>query len=246
MIIHIAVLPKPADLRVSLQFYQHRPSEPKTPLQKRSPEHTISWKVHFGDPYDTFRAQLLVQIDKYFEPQQINFEDYLIRYTILRLSPNPITLDEDGYEALKESIGTKKPPSVTVYVQPTKPVQSTTKSNKENAADGEDGSGDEARDQSKKKGKKNQKSKVCCLRICKHIIHHFQVPKAADISPENIAKNDNIKMLNGKWGCESPDGSTHCWVSPTDSSHVHLTHAHFEAWAEAVVCFNSCYFMNST
>jgi hypothetical protein len=91
----------------------------------------------------------------------------------------------------------------------------------------------------RRKRPKSPRNQRCVMFIStSHVIHCFQVPKAADVSPENIAKNDNIKLLRGKWGCESADGSTHCWVSPADSSHVHLTNEHFKAWAEAIVRFN--------
>jgi hypothetical protein len=71
------------------------------------------------------------------------------------------------------------------------------------------------------------------------ILSLSQQPKASDIYAANIPHNNNIKALRAQWTCHKKPGceSEHCFINPTDSSHLPLSHPHFDVWGAAMVCF---------
>ena len=48
-------------------------------------------------PFNTWRAQLLVQIEKTLSPHKLNINDYEVHFTVAHVSPSPlmVSLDEE-------------------------------------------------------------------------------------------------------------------------------------------------------
>lgn len=71
-----------------------------------------------NEPFDTWRAQLLVRIKKTLMPSKLNIKNYEIHFTIARISPSPlmVALDEE-YVNMLERVGRSKDSACNVYVQ---------------------------------------------------------------------------------------------------------------------------------
>jgi len=75
-------------------------------------------KLDSNEPFDTFVAQLFVRIERTFSPPKLAIEDYIVSFSIPRISPSPITLaTPDDYNLLLERIKKNKDHSACVYVQ---------------------------------------------------------------------------------------------------------------------------------
>jgi hypothetical protein len=101
-----------------------------------------------------------------------------------------------------------------------------------------------ASDDDGQKTKKPKKSKASSNLTSPHpmnmIISSFsQPPKASNIHTANIPHNNNIKALRAQWMCHKKPGchSEHCFINPADSSHLPLSHPHFDVWGAAMVFF---------
>jgi hypothetical protein len=87
------------------------------------------------------------------------------------------------------------------------------------------------------KSVKPKKSKVCFSSLCMLLVQLLrkQAPRASDILPGNVAKNENIKLLRVRWECNlTTCSSEHCYTS-SEGSHFPLNHDRFEKWAAAMV-----------
>lgn len=75
-------------------------------------------KLDSSEPFDTFVAQLLVRIERTFSPSKLAIQDYIISFSIPRISPLPIVLGTlDDYNLLLERVKKNKDRSACVYVQ---------------------------------------------------------------------------------------------------------------------------------
>jgi len=75
-------------------------------------------KLNNNEPFDTFKAQLLVQIDKHFTPKRLNLANYQILFSIPRISPMPMVLAEnEDYQLFLERITKAKDHTCAIYVQ---------------------------------------------------------------------------------------------------------------------------------
>ena len=62
-----------------------------------------------NEPFNTFVAQLLVRIETTFSPSKLSIEDYILLFSIPRISPLPIVLTTpDDYNLLLECVKKNK------------------------------------------------------------------------------------------------------------------------------------------
>ena len=87
-------------------------------VKKRISSHSTYMKLNNNEPFDTFKAQLLVRIDKHFTPKRLNLADYQILFSIPRISPMPMILAEnEDYQLFLEHITKAKDNTCAIYVQ---------------------------------------------------------------------------------------------------------------------------------
>ncbi|KAJ3509117.1 hypothetical protein NLJ89_g5389 [Agrocybe chaxingu] len=160
-------------------------SEKEKDLKKRAGSNTFM-KLAFGEPFDTWKAQLLVRIDKAVKPDKLDINDYELLFTVARTSPAPMAVtSEDEYDDMLERIAKNKDLTCSLYVQALHPKQE-----KENNWEGS-APLDEEDEPAKKKAKKTK------------------APKPTDINTANIPHNDNIKALRERWLCHKKPGHAH-------------------------------------
>ena len=71
-----------------------------------------------NNPFNTWRAQLLVQIEKILNPCKLNINDYEIHFTIACVSPSLLMVSSDEeYTNMLEHVGRSKDSACNVYVQ---------------------------------------------------------------------------------------------------------------------------------
>jgi len=239
------------NLGFNLSFYALK--EGSKDLKKRIACHNAYMKLNNNEPFDTFKAQLLIRIDKYFTPRKLNIANYLILFSIPRISPMPMTLAKgEDYQLLLERIAKAKGHTCAIYVQEIVDDQAHRvrniflwNSSFLMALRRREGRKimkmvRKMRTTSRTKTREQRKRRsVAALRLpCFFVIILSQPPKSADIHTANIPHNDNIKVLRGQWMCHKKPGceSEHCYINPVDSSHLALSHSHFDVWAAAMVC----------
>ena len=69
-------------------------SEIKKDLKKRTGKNSYM-KLDSDEPFDTWKAQLLAQIDQHLHPERIQLDDYDITFAIPHISPSPITIQSN-------------------------------------------------------------------------------------------------------------------------------------------------------
>ena len=71
-----------------------------------------------NEPFDTWRAQLLVRIEKLLNPSELDNNDYEIHFTIARISPQPLMVSsEEEFANMLERVEKSKDLACNVYVQ---------------------------------------------------------------------------------------------------------------------------------
>jgi hypothetical protein len=104
------------EITFNLSFYALK--EGSKDVKKRISCHSTYMKLNNSEPFDTFKAQLLVRIDKYFTPKRLDLDDFQVLFSIPRISPMPIILAEDGdYQLFLERITKAKDHTCAIYVQ---------------------------------------------------------------------------------------------------------------------------------
>jgi len=69
-------------------------------------------------PFDTWRAQLLIQVEKTLKPSKLDINNYEIHFTIACVSPLPLLIASDEeYLNMLEQVGRSKDSECNVYVQ---------------------------------------------------------------------------------------------------------------------------------
>ncbi|KAH9986222.1 hypothetical protein BJV77DRAFT_935229, partial [Russula vinacea] len=165
-----------------------------------------------------FQMQLNVLIANTLYPTvaKIDYSKYEATYTIPNLIPPPLflmlpLLSSADYMYLLKNATKAKDPAVKIVIVETGP-----------------------------------QSQMLCMVFCffdllyvgerkptVSFLRRFQIPKESDILPANIALNDRIKMLRGRWQCNASGcHSDFCFVS-ADGPHFPLSHEHLEKWGVA-------------
>jgi hypothetical protein len=86
-------------------------------LKKRIGKNTYM-DLNNNEPFDTWRAQLLVRIEKTLNPRKLDINNYEIHFTVARVSPSPLMVSSDEeYENMLERVGRSKDSACNVYVQ---------------------------------------------------------------------------------------------------------------------------------
>ena len=130
--------------------------------------------LNSNEPFDTWRAQLIVQVKKTLKPSKLDINDNKIHFMVAHISPLPlIVASDEEYLNMLEQVGKSKDSACNVYVQElclSTKVCSLLKSvscllnsglqkcSKENDSKGDGGSMEEEEECKKKKSKK---TKVC-------------------------------------------------------------------------------------
>lgn len=92
-------------------------AEMRKDLKKRRGQGTYL-KLAADEPFDTFKAQLLVKIDNEMKPATISFDNYIVSFTIPCLSPSPLAItNQKDYDELIARVKKAKDLTATVYVQ---------------------------------------------------------------------------------------------------------------------------------
>lgn len=86
-------------------------------LKKRAGKNTYM-VLDNNEPFDTWKAQLLVRIEKTLMPSTLDINNYEIHFTVARISPSPLMVASDEeYVNMLEWVGRSKNSSCNVYVQ---------------------------------------------------------------------------------------------------------------------------------
>jgi len=90
----------------------------KVDVKKRKAITSTFMKLDSDEPFDTWKAQLLVRIEKAFSPDDIDFTKYEIGFTIPRVIVSPMSvMVEEEYNDMLERIMKTKDSSCSVYIQ---------------------------------------------------------------------------------------------------------------------------------
>ncbi|KAI5994289.1 hypothetical protein EDC04DRAFT_2910613 [Pisolithus marmoratus] len=182
---------------------------------------TSYFKLDSDKPYDTWKAQLLVQISQKLNPIQIAYKDYDVSFTVPRVYPSPLLIMTDNdYNFLLKHVRKAKEPMANVYVQ-----EKTTTAGHKHKCDDLSSSADrsDVENSHKKRTKKKKKT---------------HAPKDIDIDKANWPLNKNICALHDRWVCHKKPGceSKFCFINPLDgSTHIPLTFVRLDCWAATML-----------
>lgn len=74
-------------------------------------------KLTADEPFDMFKAQLLVKINNEMKPATVSFDNYIVSFTIPHLLPSPLAItNQKDYEELIGRVKKAKDLTATVYV----------------------------------------------------------------------------------------------------------------------------------
>jgi hypothetical protein len=73
--------------------------------------------------WDTFRAKLLSKVDSILKPKTIEFQDYVMTFSVAHCHPTPTNLDdEDSYKFMvDQAIDSKTNISASITIEPVVP-----------------------------------------------------------------------------------------------------------------------------
>jgi len=92
-------------------------SEQTKELKKRTSKNTFM-KLSSDEPFDTWKAQLLVRIEKTFSPNMLDISNYEVNFSVARISPSPMAVSsQDKYADMLERIAKRSDLTCTIYVQ---------------------------------------------------------------------------------------------------------------------------------
>ncbi|KAG1786504.1 uncharacterized protein HD556DRAFT_1449597 [Suillus plorans] len=162
-------------------------AEMRKDLKRRRGQGTYL-KLTADEPFDTFKAQLLVKIYNEMKPATLSFDNYIVSFTIPRLSPSPLAItNQKDYEELIGQVKKAKDLTATVYVQEMQNMKKhkEIQSGKENdSATSDRSSSDNSSDNNGKKKRKHKDKRK-----------KTRAPKASDIDESNQPVNKNIRDL---------------------------------------------------
>ncbi|KAH7921103.1 hypothetical protein BV22DRAFT_1039024 [Leucogyrophana mollusca] len=197
----------------------------KEDLKKRKGV-TTYFKLATDKLFDAWQYELLLKINEKMNPETISIDNYIVSFTIPRISPQPITVaDEDDFKELLERLEKAKKSEATIYIQE-KPPKLNKKTRKRTEKENSNQSDTDSSDGPKRKKKKKSNTSKST-----------RVPKATDIDEENQLVNDNIKSLRNRHICHKKPGceSEFCFINAADGgTHIPLTFPRLECWASAL------------
>jgi len=92
-------------------------SEHAKDLKKKIGKNTFM-KLDNEKPFDTWKVQLLVCINKILLPKKLNFNHYEVNFTIACISTAPMAIScEEEYKDMLECLGKSKNPVCNIFVQ---------------------------------------------------------------------------------------------------------------------------------
>jgi hypothetical protein len=87
-------------------------------VKKRISSHSTYMKLNNNESFNTFKAQLLVWINKHFTPKRLSLADYQVLFSIPHISPMPMVLAEnEDYQLFLEHIAKAKDQTCAIYAQ---------------------------------------------------------------------------------------------------------------------------------
>ena len=142
----VFVDPTPTVKQIAYMLTITSAAELKKATAKRKPK-TQNLRLDNDEPWDTFKAQVLVKISTAIKPKNINFDDYTLRFSITRLVPKPgMPIDSEGdYLFMIEQAVKTKTPMVSITID---------EDAKEDESDKENNEGSDDDDENKKQRKK--------------------------------------------------------------------------------------------
>jgi hypothetical protein len=86
-------------------------------LKKRNGKNTFM-KLGSDEPFDTWKAQLLVRIEQKLAPDTLDFANYEVNFTVARISTAPmaVSVDEE-YSDMLERVSRSKDLVCAIYIQ---------------------------------------------------------------------------------------------------------------------------------
>ncbi|KAL4075438.1 hypothetical protein J3A83DRAFT_4186340 [Scleroderma citrinum] len=141
---------------------------------------SVFLKLSSDQPFDTWKAQVLVKIDATFHPNTIVFDDYEVLFSAPCVPPTPLAItDEEGYVKLIQHAIKSKNYKANIYIQQMMP---TVKKHPHSSSNTSGSEGNLSKDKKMKKQKKMPTKKSHSL-------------KAADIDESNQPVDKNVKLL---------------------------------------------------
>ncbi|KIM88857.1 hypothetical protein PILCRDRAFT_3027 [Piloderma croceum F 1598] len=169
-------------------------------------------RLNSDEPFDTFKAQVLVKIGHALKPRTESIANYELRCTINCVISKPgmdVESEEDYTMMVESALKSKSPHIVNICVEE---IERDAGANKEN----EQNEDSDDYDTGKKKKKKKQ----------------------PPVYAANNEKMENVRKLREEWSCKksgSTCGSTYCFIDPKTDTHIPLSHEHFDAWGMAMM-----------
>lgn len=75
-------------------------------------------KLDSDEPFDTWKAQLLVKIEKTFNPPRLDFDAYTITFSVPRIQPSAIALTStEDYDLMLKRTQKNRDSTASIYVQ---------------------------------------------------------------------------------------------------------------------------------
>lgn len=108
-------------------------AEMKEPKTKREPR-IDHLELNSDEPFDTFKAQILVRISTAIRPKTLDFAHYYILFNIPRVVAKPgiPCMNKAGYALMLQRALTTKVPTVNLYIESQEPANGPDKENKAN------------------------------------------------------------------------------------------------------------------
>ncbi|KZT24284.1 hypothetical protein NEOLEDRAFT_1179527 [Neolentinus lepideus HHB14362 ss-1] len=226
--------PLPSEVNIKYNVSVFSAVEMKKSKNKRESKNSL---LHLSsmEPFDTWKAQILVKIDMALSPKKIEWSNYKVSFSILHISTLPLNVTtSDNYDIMLGCALKMKNGAVTVMVaekahkKKWKRDEVVEKRKDKENADTEDeglenseGNGDKEDDE-ELGGRKKKKTKIL---------------KKSDIDKSNVVINNNIKALMNWWSCSMGHCTSNwCLVDPVELRTLHfaLSMAHLNIWAAAM------------
>ena len=92
-------------------------SERMKELKKRTGKNTFM-KLDIEEPFDTWKAQLLVRINKMLPPDLLDFANYEVNFTVAHISTTPMAIScNEEYDDMLSHVSRTKDLLCAIYIQ---------------------------------------------------------------------------------------------------------------------------------
>ncbi|TFK67096.1 hypothetical protein BDN72DRAFT_843463, partial [Pluteus cervinus] len=210
----------PSDAKITYILTILSKSEAAKATSKRKPVNECL-KLAMDEPWDTFKAQLLVKIDNALSPSPLDFSHYQVMVSISRALPKPgmVLSTADNYADLMTCIqGLTKLPIINISIEQRINPAKKKATQADEMAEGSDAEEDAPKE---KKGKKK---------------------KAPVILPGNENRAKKVCELQERWECKDRRSTcvgTLCYIFPATSphkgTHLPLNPERLECWASSML-----------